>query len=67
VGFEVSKTGEEKGLQKAPKGRPAIRYAFPYFNKKPVDGSAEPKGYVTGIFTPDDLQFSQIRKDKELW
>jgi len=67
VGFEVSKTGEEKGLQLPPKGRPAIRYAFPYFNKKPVDGSAEPKGYVKGVFTLDDQAFSLIRKDKELW
>jgi hypothetical protein len=60
LGFEFSKTGEEKGLQLPPKGRPAIRYAFPYFVKKPVDGTAGPKGYVKGIFTMDDQVFKTL-------
>ena len=60
VGFEISKTGEEKDLQKVPKGSLAIRYAFPYFVKKPVDGTAGPKGYVKGIFTMDDQVFKTL-------
>ena len=64
VGFEFSKT-DEKDIQASQGGIPSIRYAFPYFDKKPGEASAEPKGYVTGIYRSDDQAFVLVRKQKE--
>lgn len=48
-----------------PRNKPAIQYGFPYFDKAPADSDADPKGYVTGIFYPDEQVFVEVRKQRE--
>jgi len=52
------------GSPKKTKG-PAIGYSFPYFDKQPVNGDTEPKGYVSGIYYPEEQVFTDVRKQRE--
>ncbi len=44
---------------------PAIGYSFPYFDKQPDGNDAEPKGYVFGIYYPEEQVFTDVRKQRE--
>lgn len=62
--FEFSKHLYEARLQIQPLDTPAIRFAFPYYKQKPETVGSKPKGYVTGIYYPDDGRFLKIQTEK---
>ena len=52
---------------KTPKGTgPAVGFSFPYFDKQPAGESEnEPRGYVYGVYYPEEQIFTEIRKQRE--
>ncbi len=64
IEFEFSKHLEEATLQIEPMDSPAIRYAFPYFDRSPQTEETKPKGYVTGIYYPDNGRMIKIQTEK---
>jgi len=63
-------TDQPVGFQIPESGDPAIRYGFPYFDKKTARepdslDSPESKGYVCGTYYVDTKVFSGLRKQKE--
>lgn len=69
VEIEFLKGNEEKKSQSRSNMEPSIRYAFPYFDKKPDSedpaNAIEPTGHITVVYCFDQKVFLNPRRQKE--
>jgi hypothetical protein len=59
IPFEFQKN-PDANTQAPARNTPGLRFAFPYFETKAVS-TEQPKGYITGVYFPDDQSFTTIR------
>ncbi len=59
IPFEFQKN-PDANTQAPARNTPGLRFAFPFFDTKAVSNK-DPKGYITGVYLPDDQSFTTMR------